>query len=580
MATNILRGRTSLALLIASILFAFSASFAEAQNLIQNPDLETGVGGVPANWIKTYWGSPAPTFTYPAAGHAGNGATVAFSANSNGDARWQPAAVTVEAGATYTYSAWYKSNVASEIDTEFTNGSGAVSYGWVADIPSSANVWKQITAQVTIPSGITKMSIFQILWNTGNLTVDDVSLTKNGGSGTTTPPATPILSFSGSPTSITHGQSSTLTWSSSNTTGCTASNGWSGTKATSGTESVSPSATTTYALSCSGAGGNVSQSVTIGVKASTTPPAPTPTLTFSASPASVTAGQQSTLSWSSTNVTSCTASNGWTGTKSTSGTQAVTVNATTTYALSCTGASGNISKSVTVTVKPATPAQPGQFTEGMVSLTFDDSWLSQYTNALPIMQTAGVKGTFYLTTQPLKEAWDGFMTTNQVKDIANKGHEIAGHTVTHADLATLSQTRINNEIKNSKTYLQNLTGQTVVSLAYPYGSYNNTVKNLTRNAGYTNARGVAYDSHNVTTSDKYALKSQCIETGDSMESIKARIDSAKANKQWYILCFHEVLNGGDQWSTTPARMQEIVDYIKSIGIKVVTVKEGRALMSN
>ena len=572
------RGLAFSGALAISFLFSGVAipAHAQAVNLIQNPTLETaGVGGVPANWVKTYWGTPVPTFTYPTAGHAGNGAMVAFNANSNGDARWQPAAVAVEAGATYTYSAWYKSNVASEIDTEFMNASGATSYGWVADVPSSANAWKQITAQLTIPSGITKASIFQYIDKTGNLTVDDVSLTKNGA---TTPPATPTLTFAASATNINSGQSSTLTWSSTNTTGCTASNGWTGAKAVSGNQAVSPTATTTYALSCTGAGGNVSKQVTVNVAV---PSTSGPTLTFTASPTTINQGQSSTLSWSTTNATSCTASNGWTGTKATSGTLAVSPTATTTYALSCTG-NGSVSKSATVNVVVPTtpPSQPGQFSQGMVSVTFDDSWLSQYTNALPILQTAGLKGTFYLTTQPIKELWDEFMIASQVQDIAQKGHEIAGHTVTHADLTTLSNTKINQEIKNSKTYLQNLTGQTVVSLAYPYGSVNTKVKNLTKTAGYTSARGVDFETLNVTTTDKYDLKSQCIETSDSIVSIKAQIDAAKANKQWYVLCIHEVKDGGDQYSTTLARFQEIVDYIKSSGIKVVTVKQGRALMAN
>lgn len=170
------------------------------------------------------------------------------------------------------------------------------------------------------------------------------------------------------------------------------------------------------------------------------------------------------------------------------------------------------------------------------------------------------------------------MTVNQVKDIANKGHEIAGHTVTHADLTTLSQSRINTEIKNSKTYLQGLVGQTVVSFAYPYGALNATVKNLLTQAGYTNARGVEYDNLNLKTTDKMALNSMCIETSNSLAEIKAEIDKAKANKQWFILCVHEVKTGGDQYTMTPQKLQDVINYIKQTGIKVVTVKEGRALM--
>src|SRR5262249_13459584 len=49
----------------------------------------------------------------------------------------------------------------------------------------------------------------------------------------------------------------TLTWSATNATSCTASGGWSGTKATSGSQSVGPlTQDTTYSLTCSGNGAN------------------------------------------------------------------------------------------------------------------------------------------------------------------------------------------------------------------------------------------------------------------------------------------------------------------------------------
>ena len=46
-----------------------------------------------------------------------------------------------------------------------------------------------------------------------------------------------------------------------------------------------------------------------------------PTVAFSASPTSITSGNISTVTWSSTNATSCTAAGGWTGTKASSGTK-------------------------------------------------------------------------------------------------------------------------------------------------------------------------------------------------------------------------------------------------------------------
>lgn len=57
-----------------------------------------------------------------------------------------------------------------------------------------------------------------------------------------------------------------LTWSSTNATSCTASGAWSGTKATSGSQSTGTLTTSsTYNLSCSGSGGSASQSATVTV---------------------------------------------------------------------------------------------------------------------------------------------------------------------------------------------------------------------------------------------------------------------------------------------------------------------------
>jgi hypothetical protein len=81
-------------------------------------------------------------------------------------------------------------------------------------------------------------------------------------------PAAPTLSLSTS--SIVAGSSATITWSSANATGCTASGGWSGALATSGTQSETPTAagTDTYTLTCANAAGSsTASSVSLTVTA-------------------------------------------------------------------------------------------------------------------------------------------------------------------------------------------------------------------------------------------------------------------------------------------------------------------------
>lgn len=88
--------------------------------------------------------------------------------------------------------------------------------------------------------------------------------------------AAPALTLTPSAISVASGSNITLNWSSSDASTCTASDGWSGSKASSGNESIGPIITDTkLTLSCSGTTGTVNKSVTIQVKlaASETPQA-------------------------------------------------------------------------------------------------------------------------------------------------------------------------------------------------------------------------------------------------------------------------------------------------------------------
>jgi hypothetical protein len=186
--------------------------------------------------------------------------------------------------------------------------------------------------------------------NNGNV---NAFVTKFSAGGAVSSP--PTVTISAAPTTITIGQSSTLTWSSTNATSCTASGAWSGAQATSGTAGESPTATgtSTYTLTCNGAGGSANASAALTVNTAA------PTVTLSINPTSITLGQSATLTWTSTNATSCMASGAWSGTQPASGTLTVTPTAagTESYTLSCSGAAATTAMSAvneTVTVPQTT----------------------------------------------------------------------------------------------------------------------------------------------------------------------------------------------------------------------------------
>jgi hypothetical protein len=167
-----------------------------------------------------------------------------------------------------------------------------------------------------------------------------------------TPPA-PTVTVAANPTALTVGASTTLTWSSTHASACTAGGAWIGTQAISGSTSETPTAagTATYTLTCTGAGGTATGAAVVTVSAE-----PAPTVSIAASPTTLTVGASTTLTWSSTHATSCSASGAWSGAQAVSGTQSETPAQTgaTTYTLTCSGDGGSATASATVEVNAVT----------------------------------------------------------------------------------------------------------------------------------------------------------------------------------------------------------------------------------
>lgn len=80
-----------------------------------------------------------------------------------------------------------------------------------------------------------------------------------------TMPALPVVTLTLGAPQVNDGASTSLTWSASDADTCTASDGWSGSQATSGSVTVTPSSTTTYTLSCRNVSGTASTSTTLDV---------------------------------------------------------------------------------------------------------------------------------------------------------------------------------------------------------------------------------------------------------------------------------------------------------------------------
>ncbi len=89
------------------------------------------------------------------------------------------------------------------------------------------------------------------------------------------------------------------------------------------------------------------------------------------------------------------------------------------------------------------------------------------------------------------------------------GFEIASHSLTHPCLTECSHQQLNHEVVKSRLILQKMFGQTINGFCYPFGDYNETVKNALHTAGYTHARGLSNSGYSFPPEDPFEFGPHC-----------------------------------------------------------------------
>jgi hypothetical protein len=275
---------------------------------------------VAVNGSQTVSPTSTTTYTFVAKNSSGTTAT-ALATVTVGSSSGPPAAgltanpTTIAAGASSTLT-WTTTNaVSADLNgtTVALNGSQAVS-------PTASTTYR-ITAHSS--TGATDWG--QVL----------ITVTAGG----------PTAGITANPTSIASGGSSTLTWTSTNAVSATLNGA---TVAVNGSQSVSPTATTTYTFKTTGSSG-----ATATAQATVAVTSGPPTAGLSANPTSIAAGNSSTLTWTTTNALSADL-NGTT--VSLNGSQVVSPAVTTTYRITAHGANGTTDwGQLTVNVTPSGP---------------------------------------------------------------------------------------------------------------------------------------------------------------------------------------------------------------------------------
>lgn len=207
-----------------------------------------------------------------------------------------------------------------------------------------------------------------------------------------------------------------------------------------------------------------------------------------------------------------------------------------------------------------------------VVLTYDDAINQHLDNAIPVLDSLGLKATFYLT------AFSTSMQTrlNEWRKLVQNGHELGNHTLYHPciggqgrewikpdyDLNNYSVQRIVNESRMTNLFLQALDGKTKRTFAFPCGdmkigdsSFMNAMKN-----DFIAARAVRNEMHKINEVDLYNVDCYLVNGETGAQMIEWVKQAMKTNSLLVIL-FHGVEGGNSLNVSLPAHSQ-LLHFLK------------------
>lgn len=208
-----------------------------------------------------------------------------------------------------------------------------------------------------------------------------------------------------------------------------------------------------------------------------------------------------------------------------------------------------------------------------ISLSFDDARASQVDAGTALLDQYGVKGTFYVVPNSVKQRLEGW------KKAVASGHEIGNHSFNHPctgnfpwsrqkaiENYTLKQMR--NELILANKDIKELLGVESEVFAYPCGqtyigrgentkSYVPVVSKL-----FLSGRGWLDEGPNAPQFCDLAQLTGMEMDGKDFEQILPLIENAKKSGAWLVLAGHEMGESGNQ-TTRLSMLKKLIEYAQN-----------------
>lgn len=176
---------------------------------------------------------------------------------------------------------------------------------------------------------------------------------------------------------------------------------------------------------------------------------------------------------------------------------------------------------------------------GVVALTYDDGPEPQTELLLDQLKLYNLKATFFLVGQNVE------IYPQIAQRIVREGHQVANHSWSHADLTTLTDLEVAQELKSTQAIIKRVTGVTPKFARPPYGATDSRVERLIVAQGLANTIW-SQDSYDWLGATRWDILNQLTVVPDRgvflMHSRMPETTAAVPAMSWYFNTY---------WSQTP-----------------------------
>ncbi len=195
------------------------------------------------------------------------------------------------------------------------------------------------------------------------------------------------------------------------------------------------------------------------------------------------------------------------------------------------------------------------FKKAAITYSFDDGTPNQIPVAVPLLDKYGFHGTFNLIADWIKD-WEEW------KKVADSGHEIASHTVTHQRISMLSAEQQIEELSKSKAIIEEKIGHECVTMVYPYCARGND--SIVADY-YISARSCSGQIGDKSPENFFDITSKVVGTESDMrtaQDFSNWIVEATKTQGWCIFLIHAIDNDGGYSSIESTEFEKHLQYVK------------------